>query len=150
TLILAPPHGSKSNCIRDYGRITLPAIFRIELLVVAHVEDHWGRSNQCGVGQTGADCIHTTLKGAKNITTARVAADLTIVVSDDANQQTRRKFESSSPLKMKFVATLIVGSRIFDIERDTRSSIVSGDPFPPSRTSSAWPIVAAHEQASTR
>ena len=118
-----PHHGSISNCAREDSRIAFPAIVRIELLIVAHVEDHRGRANQRRVGETGADCSHATLERAKNITTARVAADLTIVVSDDANQQTRRKFESSSPLKMKFVATLIVGSRIFDIERDARSSI---------------------------
>ena len=53
----------------------------------------------------------------------RVARELAIVVANYANHEPRSKFEPCSPLEVKFVAALIVGGRILNIEGEPRSSV---------------------------
>src|SRR5262245_57296901 len=97
----------------------MPIVFQ----VVPHVQNERCLSNERGVDQTGPNGVDAPLEGPQTVSGPRVVGKLAIVIPNDANHEPRRKFESSRPLEMKFVATLVVGGRILNIEGDPRSSI---------------------------
>src|SRR5262249_28015395 len=76
-----------------------------------------------GVGQTGPNGVDAPLEWPENVAGPRVTRELPIVVPNHTNHNSRSKFESRSPLEMKFVAALVVGRRILDVEGDPCSSI---------------------------
>src|SRR5215831_17813164 len=95
----------------------------IEFHVVSHVQNERCLSNEGGVDQTGPNGVDAPLERPETVPGPRVVRKLAIDVPNWANHESRRKFESSRPLEMKFVATLIVGRRILNIEGEPRSSI---------------------------
>src|SRR5262245_66645628 len=104
-------HRSISNCAGEDGRIALPAIVRIEVHVVPQVENKRRLSDDRGVGQTRPNGVDAPLEWPENVAGPRVTRELPIVVPNHTDHKSRSKFESRSPLEMKFVAALVVGRR---------------------------------------
>jgi hypothetical protein len=82
---------------------------------MTEVEDDGRFADRGRVVQRPTDGVDTAFEGTNHCSGTRVACQLAVVVTSNAQYKTVAKFATYRPLEMEFIAGLVIGCLVFEV-----------------------------------